>query len=357
VRSPLPRKESGKATFESVSRYVRLLGVELPVAATRSGRGGRSEDGQVTFITRLRDEEGLFICVDAYAAEMWFDAWCQSHPLASDAEKRGASWAAHLLNTVDVDARSLDVRLKFFKLDDQGDLLDRTDPLHELAAPEVVPARAAHYSPAGPTQRPWWEWPRTVLALSAATAALTLATAGLLAFVLLDPREDGSTFDPRPVAGDAPNSSRGQVVTAARGVPAKSKSDSSSISKSTARSSGTPGVRATIERHWMKREDQQLSSAYADLSRRFRADPAVGSESAWVARQEENLVQDAIVRVRPKNVKKRSAQAEIVRLRVQARRLGCKEWSGLYTLTRSRGRWLIDSATLSQRSCQTAARG
>jgi hypothetical protein len=341
---------SGQATLEGLSRYLRVLGLELPIIPPNSGPGGRSPEKHVNLITRLRGEQGLFICVNPYAAGVWFHAWCRSHPLASDAETQAARWAAYLLNTVDVNTQPPEVGLAFFKLDDEGNLLDRTDPSHEpLGAAEVVvlSERTQQHSPS--------EWSRTAIALAAATAVLALTAAGLLAAVLLDSSKDvPAPTDPGAVAREVrtaatdTNSSSGHVGSAAQD---ESSADSSGIGHPTARSPGAVGVRATIERFWKKREDRRLSSAYADLSPKLQGDPAIGSESAWVARQELNLLQSSIVRVRPTNVRERTAQADVARLRTQTLRLGCQEWSGLYTLVRPRGRWLIDSASLSQLPC------
>jgi hypothetical protein len=178
---------------------------------------------------------------------------------------------------------------------------------------------------------------------------LLLATVGLLVALLIDQGE-GPALDSLAPATDAGKTSERQAVTAARPEEEESRTVSSGFGEPTARSAGAPGVRAMIERHWMKREDQQLSSAYADLSPRFRVDPAVGSESAWVARQKANPLQDVFVRVRPQKVKERTAQAEVARLRTQTQ-FGCTEWFGYYTLIRSGGRWQIDSQSLSEGPC------
>jgi hypothetical protein len=130
-RDPPFRRRCEKATFEGVSHYLRVLGVELPTFA--DPEDAPSSKPYVRFTNRLGKEEGLFICANLDEAEAWFDDWCKRHPLASAGEIRGASCAAKLLNTVDLDGRLPDARFTFFKLDDRGNLSPRPcDPHYQL---------------------------------------------------------------------------------------------------------------------------------------------------------------------------------------------------------------------------------
>ena len=109
---------AAKATYEGVSRYLRVLGVELPTSTAINGHIGKPVDQHLRCITQIGDEQGLFICVNLDAAEVWFDEWCRHHPFAGDEQLRGASWAAYLVNTVDIDRRPRGARTGFFKLEE-----------------------------------------------------------------------------------------------------------------------------------------------------------------------------------------------------------------------------------------------
>jgi hypothetical protein len=233
-------------------------------------------------------------------------------------------------------------------------LEQREAPTERMSALPVRDAYHAEPPPSSPSQ-----WPKSAIALAAVTLVLVLAAVGLLAAVLLDnsSENDPALLDPKAVATDSRTVPADQNRTTAHSATSTNEGKSTSTAGSllnrvpTARTPGARGVRATIVRHWKKREDQQLSAAYADLTPRLQATAAIGSESVWIARQKEDLLQKVIVRVQPSGVKKRTAQANVIRLRTEALRSGCKEWSGTYSLVRSAGRWLIDSASISQRPC------
>jgi hypothetical protein len=209
----------------------------------------------------------------------------------------------------------------------------------------------------GASRTPRWQTRKITAAMIGITLALLVGAAGLLVVLVVHNSNDSGPdlVDPGTVTDSSPETTGTRHATD-KAAGARSPSSTGRMSRrvnrqTSAYTPGPPGVRATIERHWKKREDQVFPAAYEDLSPRLQADPAIGTEAVWAARQKEDLLQSAVVRVRPRDVRKRTAQADVVTLRTQALRSGCKEWSGTYGLVRSGGRWLIDSASISPHAC------
>lgn len=117
------------------------------------------------------------------------------------------------------------------------------------------------------------------------------------------------------------------------------------------KTSGSAIVESVIERHWKSIEEDRLSDAYADFSKSFRANPAVGSKSKWIAGQRDDPLQSVSVSVRAAKVGPRSAKVEVVKLRTESEKSGCKQWSGTYEMVREGARWVIDAAPLKSTSC------
>ena len=91
-------------------------------------------------------------------------------------------------------------------------------------------------------------------------------------------------------------------------------------------------------------EKGRLADAYADLSSSMRSNPAVGSESKWVAEQRADPLTSASVTVRAEKVSNKSAEVKIVNLKTVAKKTGCNQWTGTYALVREDNRWKISAA-------------
>ena len=92
---------------------------------------------------------------------------------------------------------------------------------------------------------------------------------------------------------------------------------------------------------------------YADAYDRFA--PELGKSgdrrTRWIAAQRRDGLYSAVVDVAPRLTSATTATARVVRLRTNAARSGCHDWSGTYDLRKVAGTWRISTAGLKSRSC------
>jgi hypothetical protein len=75
------------------------------------------------------------------------------------------------------------------------------------------------------------------------------------------------------------------------------------------------------------------------------------SRARWIAGQRRDGLYAAEVDVAPAILSPTTATARVVRLRTNAARTGCHNWSGTYELRRIAGAWRISKAALTSRKC------
>jgi len=71
----------------------------------------------------------------------------------------------------------------------------------------------------------------------------------------------------------------------------------------------------------------------------------------WISAQRRDGLYSAVVDVEPKLTSATTATARVVRLRTNAARSGCHDWSGTYDLRKIAGTWRISTAGLKSRTC------
>ena len=108
-------------------------------------------------------------------------------------------------------------------------------------------------------------------------------------------------------------------------------------------------VERTILRHWRARETGNFNAAYnrfaPSLQRAFQG------RSRWIAAMKRDGLVSADVEVDPQLTSDTTATARVVRLRTDAVRSGCNDWSGTYELRKIGGEWRIEKAGLKSRKC------
>jgi hypothetical protein len=105
---------------------------------------------------------------------------------------------------------------------------------------------------------------------------------------------------------------------------------------------------ASVQRHWRLLEHGKFGAAFDRFA------PALAraqGRSRWIAQQRRDGLYAADVDVAPAILSPTTATARIVRLRTNAARSGCHDWSGTYELQKISGTWRISKADLTSRKC------
>jgi serine/threonine protein kinase len=113
-------------------------------------------------------------------------------------------------------------------------------------------------------------------------------------------------------------------------------------------SAGERAVAAAVRRHWQLIEAGRYGAAYDRFAPALQR---AQNRSRWIAQQRRDGLYAAEVDVEPSILSSSSATARVVRLRTNAARTGCHEWSGTYQLQKISGSWRISKADLTSRRC------
>ncbi len=107
-------------------------------------------------------------------------------------------------------------------------------------------------------------------------------------------------------------------------------------------------VVAAVQRHWRLLESGQYGAAFDRFAPALQR---VQGRSRWIAEMRRDGLEKADVEVEPAILSPTTATARIVRLRTNAARSGCHDWSGTYELQKISGAWRISKADLTSRKC------
>jgi serine/threonine-protein kinase len=107
-------------------------------------------------------------------------------------------------------------------------------------------------------------------------------------------------------------------------------------------------VERAIRRHWRALENGNYAAAYARFAPNLQN---AEGRARWINAQRRDQLVDAQLEVEPRITSATTATARVVRLRTDAVRSGCHEWSGTYELRKLGGAWRISKAGLRSRKC------
>jgi serine/threonine-protein kinase len=110
----------------------------------------------------------------------------------------------------------------------------------------------------------------------------------------------------------------------------------------------TAAVERAITRHWRAIENGDYAAAYDRFAPNLQN--AEGRQR-WIGAQRRDQLVDARLEVAARVTSATTATARVVRLRTDAVRSGCHEWSGTYELRKIGGAWRISKAGLKSRRC------
>jgi serine/threonine protein kinase len=187
-------------------------------------------------------------------------------------------------------------------------------------------------------RRPWW------IALG---AVLLLALAGGAgAFVASSGSDPAPT--PTPTSSPAPTETPSQAPTE---TPSPAPTETPTPEPTETAVPASPDERAVVaavRRHWRLLEAGQFGAAFDRFAPALRR---AQGRSRWIAQQRRDALYAADVDVAPAILSPTTATARIVRLRTNAARSGCHDWSGTYELQKISGTWRISKADLTSRKC------
>ena len=187
--------------------------------------------------------------------------------------------------------------------------------------------------------RPWWIALAAVLLLALAGVAGALVASG------------GS--DPKPTPTPTP----AQTTPAPTATPSPTETPPPEPTQTqTPEPTQTPApasaqeraVDAAVRRHWRLLEAGRYGAAF---DRFAPALERAQGRSRWISQQRRDGLYAADVDVAPAILSPTTATARIVRLRTNAARSGCHDWSGTYELQKIAGTWRISKADLISRKC------
>ena len=203
--------------------------------------------------------------------------------------------------------------------------------------------------PAEPEPEPslWERWRLWWIALA---AVFLLALAGAAGALVAS-----SGSDPKPTPTPAP----AQTTPAPTETPSPEPTETPSpepTETQTPEPTPTPapadaqarGVEAAVRLHWRLIEAGRYGQAYDRFAPSLQQ---AQSRSRWIAGQRRDGLYAADVDVEPTLLSPTTATARIVRLRTNAARSGCHDWSGTYELLKINGTWRISKAPLTSRKC------
>jgi hypothetical protein len=99
-----------------------------------------------------------------------------------------------------------------------------------------------------------------------------------------------------------------------------------------------------LNQHFQNIENGNYAAAFGDLT--GTAASFAGSESAWIAGQQQDGLESFSLDARPQISSPTTATAQITSFQTQASASGCKSWSGSWSLVNSGDQWLISAANL-----------
>jgi len=182
--------------------------------------------------------------------------------------------------------------------------------------------------------RAWWIALAAVLVLALAGGAGALVASGGS-----DPKPTPTpTPSPPPTASPAPTE-----------TPSPEPTETQTPEPTTAPASAQQrAVEAAVRRHWQLIETGSYGAAFDRFAPELQR---AQSRARWIAGQRRDGLYVARVDVEPTILSPTTATARVVRLRTNATRSGCHEWSGTYELRRISGAWRISKADLTSRKC------
>jgi len=229
-----------------------------------------------------------------------------------------------------------------------------TDSTRELAAARRTAGdtrlRARPVRPAPPDEdpepepglwerrRPWW------IGLGAVLLLVLAGVAG--AFVASGGSDPEPT--PAPTASPSPAGTPSPVPTETP-TPLPTDTPTPEPTETPARASAAErAVAAAVRRHWQLIEAGRYGAAYDRFAPALQR---AQNRSRWIAQQRRDGLYAAEVDVEPSLLSPATATARVVRLRTNAARTGCHQWSGTYELQKISGTWRISKADLTSRKC------
>jgi serine/threonine-protein kinase len=231
----------------------------------------------------------------------------------------------------------------------------RTSPTARAApatprAADVVPAGetrlrprpARPKPPAEPEPEPslWERWRMWWIALA---AVLLLALAGVAGALVAS---SGSDPKPTPTPSPTPTATLSPTETAS---PEPTTTETPEPAPTPAPASAQErAVDAAVQRHWRLIESGRYGAAYDRFAPELQR---VQSRARWIAVQRRDGLYAAEIDVEPTILSPTTATARVARLRTNAARSGCHDWSGTYELRKIAGSWRISKADLTSRKC------
>src|SRR4051794_25876343 len=200
--------------------------------------------------------------------------------------------------------------------------------------------------PADPEPEPS-VWERRRVWWIALAAVLLLALAGIAGALVAS-----SGSDPRPTPTPAPARTPAPTATpSAVETPSPEPTETQApepTQTAVPASVQERAVEAAVRRHWQLIEAGRYGQAYDRFAPSLQQ---AKSRSRWIAGQRRDGLYAAEVEVEPAILSPTAATARIVRLRTNASRSGCHDWSGTYELRNISGAWRISKADLTSRKC------
>jgi hypothetical protein len=108
-------------------------------------------------------------------------------------------------------------------------------------------------------------------------------------------------------------------------------------------------VERAVKRHWQAIASGHYASAFDRLAPELQN--ASRGRARWIADARRDGLYSVDVDVDPVVTSSTTATARVVRLRTNASRSGCHDWTGAYTLRKIAGVWRLSKAALQSHRC------
>ena len=186
----------------------------------------------------------------------------------------------------------------------------------------------------------WERWRAWWIALA---AVLLLALAGVAGALVASSGSDPKPT-PTPARTPPPTATASPVET-----PSPEPTETQTPEPTPAQAGAQEhAVNAAVQRHWRLIEAGRYGAAFDRFAPELQR---AQSRARWIAGQRRDGLYAAEVDVAPAILSPTTATARVVRLRTNAARTGCHNWSGTYELRRIAGAWRISKAALTSRKC------
>lgn len=174
------------------------------------------------------------------------------------------------------------------------------------------------------------------------TSGTTVIPAGTYHDVTVNTEGENWTFTITPGNSTQTPQAAPPTVSPQTSTPAPARTSQPQSAGPTA--SEQTAITNMLNQHFQNIENGNYAAAWGDLT--GTAASAAGSESAWIAGQQQDELESFSLDVVPQISSAATATAQILSFETQASASGCKSWSGSWSLVNSGGQWLITDANL-----------